>query len=85
MELNEGKMGISSPAVPLIREDTVTGAIRDEMGFLGNGTIPSPLAYMFLVVNTRIICSGHKKATLLLIYVPFRCPEGIPFSELHSF
>lgn len=60
MELNEGKKGISSPAVPLIRVDTVTGQIRDEMGFSGNGVIASPLAYMFLVVNTRIICSGHK-------------------------
>lgn len=84
MELNEGKKGISSPSVPLIREDTVTGQIRHEMGFSGNGVIPS-LAYVFLVVNTRIICSGHKKATPLLIYVPFGDPEGIPFSELRSF
>lgn len=57
MELNERKMGISFPAVPLIRKDSVTGEIRHEtVGFSGNGIIPSPLAVTFLFVNTRIIC-----------------------------
>lgn len=62
MELNEGKMGISPPVVPMIREETVIREIIHGMvGFPGSRTILSPLANMFLVITIKIICSDHKK------------------------
>lgn len=47
-ELHEGKLGISSPVVPMIREVVVIGEIRHGIvGFPRNTIIPSPLANMF--------------------------------------
>lgn len=65
VELNEGKMGISPPSVPLIRKESVHGKIRNgRVKFPGNKTIPSPLANVFVVIIGKIICSDHKKQPL---------------------
>lgn len=62
MALNEGKMEISYPVVPVIKLETDTADIRHGVvGLKGDRTIPSPLAHMFYVMSIKIICSDHKK------------------------